>query len=322
MKNSTITSKAVSQGASKTMPKRRKKVNSMEQPTLKSSLKAYLYLLPALAIIAVFSIYPIFRSFEMAFWSDYTFITRTRHEYGLDNFVTLFNDSRFWLSLRNTATFVLGVVPLQIIISLGIAMMLNSNIKLKGMFRSIYFLPFVTSVVAISMVWQFIFHTQNGILNDIIGWFGMDPIPWLARPEYAMTSLVIMSIWRGLGFNIVILLAGLQNVDKGLFLAAKVDGANAWHRFTTVTLPMLSPTLFFISIMSVISSFRVFTEVFALFQGEPGPGNSALTVVFYVWQTFQNRNLGVSSAAAVVLFAIILFFTMIQMYVGKKLVHY
>jgi len=317
-------SKIVSQGLnnSESVTKRRKKATSTERPTLKSSLKAYLYLLPALIIIAVFSIYPIFRSFEIALWTDYTFITRTPHEYGLDNFVRLFNDPRFWLALRNTGTFVFGVVPLQIIISLCIAMMLNSKIKFKGLFRSIYFLPFVTSVVAISMVWQFIFHTHNGILNDVIGFFGFDPIPWLTRPEYAMTSLIIMSIWSGLGFNIVILLAGLQNVDQGLHLAAKVDGANAWHRFTTVVLPALSPTLFFISIMSVISSFRVFGSVFALFQGDAGPANSALTMVFYVWQAFQNRNLGLSSAAAVVLFAIILFFTLIQMLVGKKLVHY
>ena len=293
-----------------------------EKATLKSSLKAYLYLLPALIIIVIFSIYPIFRSFDMAFHVDYNFINRTVYERGFDNFVTLWNDSRFWTALRNTGTFVFGVVPLQIIISLCIALMLNSKIKAKGLFRSIYFLPFVTSVVAISMIWQFIFHTHNGILNHVIGIFGFDPIPWLTRPEYAMTSLIIMSIWRGLGFNIVILLAGLQNVDKGLHLAAKVDGANSWHRFTTVTLPSISPTLFFISIMGVISSFRVFTEVFALFGGEPGPGNSALTMVFYVVQTFQNRSFGLSSAAAVVLFAIIFIFTMIQMYFGKKLVHY
>jgi len=293
-----------------------------EKATLKSSLKAYIYLLPALSVIVLFSIYPIFRSFDMAFHVDYNFLQRTVYSRGFDNFVTLWNDSRFWLAIRNTFTFVLGVVPIQIGISLCIALMLNSNIKAKGVFRSIYFLPFVTSVVAISMVWQFVFHTQNGILNDIIGLFGFDPIPWLGSSDYAMTSLIIMSIWRGLGFNIVILLAGLQNVDKGLHLAAKVDGARAWHRFTTVTLPALSPTLFFISIMGVISSFRVFTEVYNLFRGDPGPGQRALTVVFYVVQTFRNRSFGVSSAAAIVLFAIIFTFTMIQMYVGKKLVHY
>jgi len=293
-----------------------------EKATLKSSLKAYLYLLPALAIIAVFSIFPIFRSFDMAFHTDYNFIRQEVYGRGFDNFVTLWNDSRFWLSIRNTFTFVMGVVPIRIILSLCIALMLNSKIKAKGLFRSIYFLPFVTSTVAISMVWQFVYHSQNGILNDVLIFFGFDRVNWLEDPAYAMIALTIMSIWSGLGFNIVILLAGLQNVDQGLYLAAKVDGAKSWHRFTTVTLPALSPTLFFVTIMGVIGSFRVFAEVFALFRGEPGPGRSALTMVFYIVESFQNRSFGVSSAAAVVLFAIIFTFTMIQMYIGKKIVHY
>lgn len=293
-----------------------------EKATLKSSLKAYVYLLPALTVIVVFSFYPIFRAFDLAFYTEYNFIRQEFYTRGFGNFVTIWNDSRFWLSIRNTFTFVFAVVPIRIILSLCIALMLNSKIKAKGLFRSIYFLPFVTSTVAISMVWQFVYHSQNGILNDVVLFFGFDRISWLEDPAYAMTALSIMSIWSGLGFNIVILLAGLQNVDQGLYLAAKVDGAKAWHRFLTVTLPALSPTLFFVTIMGVIGSFRVFTEVFALFRGDPGPGRSALTMVFYIVDSFQNRSFGVSSAAAIVLFAIIFIFTMIQMFIGKKIVHY
>lgn len=293
------------------------------KPTLKSSLHAYLYLLPAMIIISTFSIYPIFRSFILAFNTDYNFFTGAVYERGIDNFTYIFNDERFWIAIRNTFTFVIGVVPLTVLISLGIAMLLNNKIKGLAIYRSIYFLPFVTSVVAIASVWNFIFHTNYGLLNYFLGLFGIEAIAWLTDPNYSMTALIIMSIWRGLGFNIVILLAGLQTVNKGLYLAAKVDGANAWHRFTTVTIPMLSPTLFFISIMSIISSFRVFTEVFALFNGRPGMANSALTVVYYVYQQFfENNRFGVASAAAIVLFVIIFIFTMIQMFVGKKLVHY
>jgi len=292
------------------------------KPTLRSSVKAYLYLLPALLIIVTFNIIPIFRSFEMAFWTDYSFIQREVYGYGADNFVRLWEDQHFWTAISNTARFVFVVVPLQILISLGVALMLNSNIKLQRFFRSIYFLPSVTSLVALSMVWQFIFHTNHGILNSAIGLFGFGPIPWLTRPEYAMISLMIMSIWRGLGFCIVVFLAGLQRVDEGLYLAAKVDGARGWNRFKTVTLPALSPTLLFITIVSVIQAFRIFTEVFSLFQGEPGPANSALTMVFYIWQAFHNRQLGLASAATVVLFVVIFIFTMIQLYVGKKVVHY
>jgi len=294
----------------------------IEKPTLQSSLKAYLYLLPALLIIVTFNIIPIFRSFEMAFWTDYNFIQREVYAYGVDNFTRLWEDPRFWTALGNTARFVLVVVPLQILISLGISLMLNSKIKGQGLFRSIYFLPSITSLVAISMAWQFIFHTNHGILNSFIGFFGFGPIPWLTRPEYAMTSLMIMSIWRGLGFCIVVLLAGLQKVDKGLYLAAKVDGARGWDRFKTVTLPAISPTLLFVAIVSVIQAFRIFTEVFALFQGEPGPVGSTLTMVFYIWQAFHNRQLGLASAATVVLFVVIFIFTLIQLYVGKKVVHY
>ena len=294
-----------------------------EKPTLKSTIKAYAYLFPALIIIIMFSIYPVIRSFLMSFYTDYNFFTDTVYERGIDNFVYVFNDPNFRIALQNTFKFVIGVVPISILISLGIAMLLNNKIKGATIYRSIYFLPFVTSVVAIATVWNWIFHSNYGILNFLLGLIGIEGRNWITDPDYSMTALVIMSVWRGLGFNIVILLAGLQTVDKGLYLAAKVDGASAWHRFLTVTVPMLSPTLFFISIMSVISSFRVFTEVFALFGGRPGPGNSALTVVYYVYQKFYEEwQFGIASAAATILFAIIFMFTMIQMFVGKKLVHY
>ena len=292
------------------------------RPNIKSTFKAYLYLFPALSIIVLFSFYPIIRSFDMAFHTDYHFIRQEVYARGIDNFVFLLNDPRFARAILNTAVFAFFVVPIQILISLAIAVMLNSNIKGKAVFRAIYFLPFVTSVVAVSMVWQFIFHTGNGVLNHFLLFFGFEAVSWLMDPDYALLSLIIMSIWRGLGFNIVILLAGLQNVDKGLYLAARVDGAKRINRFRTVTLPGLSPALFFLFIMGTISSFRVFTEVFALFGGDPGPGNSALTIVFYIVQSFQNRSFGVSSAAAVVLFSIIFAITLIQMSIGRKLVHY
>lgn len=293
------------------------------RPTLKGSIKAYLYLLPALIIIAVFSIWPIIRSFLMAFYTEYNIFTGEIFERGVDNFTFLMGSSQFQTALRNTWIFVIGVVPLSLIFSLFIALGINSIIKGSSFFRSVYFLPHVTATVAIATVFQWIFHTHSGILNYILGLIGIDPIPWLGHPNYAMPALIIMSIWRSLGFGTVLLLAGLQTVDKGLYLAAKVDGAGKWHRFTTVTLPMLSPTLFFLSIVSVISSFRVFSEVYALFRGVPGPVNSAMTMVFFIYREyFEHNNMGRASAAALILFGIIFIFTMIQMVVGKKLVHY
>ena len=294
------------------------------RPTGKETFFAYLYLAPALVILGIFSIYPISRSFITGFWTDYNFFQREVNAMGFDNFRYVFNDRLFRLALRNTFTFVLGVVPLSIIISLTLAILLNKGIKGATFFRSVYFLPFVTSTIAIASVWNWIYHTNHGIMNWFLGLFGMEPRMWLTHPDYAMTALVIMSIWSSLGFNIVIFLAGLQNVNKQLYLAAKVDGASSWHQFLTVTLPMISPSLFFVSIMSVIGSFRVFASVFALFPGNtPGPVNSAMTVVFYIYNQFwQNSRFGIASAAAMVLFFIIFAFTMLQMYIGKKLVHY
>ena len=300
-------------------------MNEMK-PTWKSTAYAYLYLLPALVILGVFSFYPVIRSLLMGFTTIH-WRTFEVSERGLHNFQWLLTDERFALALRNTFTFVLGVVPASILISLGIAVLLNSKIKGAAIFRSIYFLPFVTSTIAIAMVWSWIYNTNHGILNYFLGFFGIDAIRWIEHPDHAMTSLIIMSIWSSLGFNIVVLLAGLQTINKQLYLAAKVDGAPAWRRFLTVTVPMLSPSLFFVSVLGVINSFRVFGEVYALFaQGQaaiPGPAGSALTVVYFIYERFfEMRQFGRAAAAAVVLFIIIFIFTMLQFLVGKKFVHY
>ncbi|MCL1997556.1 MAG: sugar ABC transporter permease [Turicibacter sp.] len=297
--------------------------NGVAKPTAKETFWALLYLSPALVILVIFSLYPVVRSFYTGFFTEYNFFTHEVMARGIDNFIFIFNDRLFILALRNTFIFVFGVVPISVAISLGLAILLNSGVKFAPFFRSVYLLPFVTSTIAIASVWNWIYHTNHGIMNWFLGLFGVDPIAWITHPDHAMTALVIMSIWSSLGFNIVIFLAGLQTVNKQLYLAAKVDGASAFHRFTTVTLPMISPSLFFVSVMSVIGSFRVFGSVFALFQSTPGPVNSALTVVYYVYmQFYENWNFGVASAAALVLFAIIFIFTLIQMLVGRKLVHY
>ncbi|WP_079710049.1 carbohydrate ABC transporter permease [Paraliobacillus ryukyuensis] len=295
----------------------------MLKPTWKSTLKALLYLLPALLILVTFNIYPIVKSFLMSFYTDYDFFKNIINERGFSNFIELFQDPNFIQALQNTVIFVIGVVPISIILSLAIAILLNSKIKFSGLFRTIYFLPFVTSVVAVAIVWSWIFHSDYGLLNYFLGWFGVDPIDWLTDPTFAMPALIILSIWKGLGFNIIIFLAGLQSVNEQYYLAAKVDGASAWHRFKSVTLPLLSPTMFFVSIISIINAFKVFDEIFALFNGKPGPANSALTVVYYVYQKFYEEwEFGLASAAAFVLFIIVFLFTIIQLIIGRKFVHY
>lgn len=287
------------------------------------SFKAYLYLLPALLIISIFILYPMVKSFLMAFYTDYDYFKDDVKAYGVDNFIYLWNDSEFHLALKNTFIFVLGVVPTSIIISLWIAILLNSKINFKGFFRTVYFIPFVTSVVAVSIVWRWIFHSDYGLLNYFLGFIGIQPIEWLESAKYSMPALIILSIWKGLGYNIIILLAGLQNINDAYYRAARIDGANIWNRFVHVTLPGLAPTLFFISIISVINGFKVFDEIYALFGGKPGIANSSLTVVYYVFNKFYGEwEFGVASAAAYVLFIIIFIFTLVQLYIGKKKITY
>lgn len=295
----------------------------IEKPTLKSTLRAWAYIAPMIAIIGVFNIYPILKSLAMSFYSDYNFYQDVVYAYGWDNFIQIFNDPNFFLAIKNTFIFVLGVVPLSIMLSLGIALLLHNVKFLSGFFRSIYFLPFVTSTVAISIVWNWIYHSRYGLMNYFLGLFGVDPINWITDPKYSMLALVIMAIWKGLGFNIILFLVGLNNIDKGYYSAAKVDGASDLQRFTNITVPLLGPTTFLVTVMGVISSFKVFDEVYSLFQGRPGPGNSALTVVYYIYEKFYTEyQYGVAAAAGIVLFLIILVVTLIQMAYNKKFVHY
>lgn len=293
------------------------------KPTMKSTIKGLLYLFPALLILGTFNIYPIIKSLLISFYTDYDFFEDVVYERGLDNFLFVFQDREFWLAMKNTFIYVLGVVPLSIIISLFIAILLNSKINFRSFFRTIYFIPFVTSVVAVSIVWKWIFHTDYGLLNYFLGFFGISPISWLTDPDWAMPALIILAVWKGLGYNIIIFLAGLQNINSQYYLAARIDGASPWNRFKNITVPLLSPTTFFISIVSIINSFKVFDEVFALFGGNPGPANSALTVVYYIFEKFYGEwEFGIASAAAYVLFLVIFVFTLIQLYIGKKKVTY
>ncbi|MFW5442193.1 carbohydrate ABC transporter permease [Aerococcus urinaeequi] len=290
----------------------------IDKPTWRSTLKAYLYLLPMLLVIVTFNILPIFRSFEMSLWQDYNFFTQEVFEYGFGPFQEIFQDSDFWLAIRNTFIFVLGVVPVSIMISLGIAVLLNQIKFLSGFFRSIYFLPFVTSTVAVSIVWRWLYHSDYGLINYFLSFFNIEAIAFMEDPKYAMLALVMMSIWKGLGFNIVIFLVGLNNISDTYYAAAKIDGAGPWQRFTNITLPLLTPTMFLVSIMGVINSFKAFDEVYALFNGRPGPANSALTMVYYIFQKFyEESQYALASAAGIILFLIILVFTLMQMAVNR-----
>lgn len=281
--------------------------------TWKSTLKAFLYLLPMLIGIGIFTIYPIFKSIDMSFYQDFDIFTGEVMSRGTENYQKILADPKFYEALKNTAWYVVWVVPIGIIISLGIAVLLNQIPFLKSLFRTVYFLPFVTSTVAISIVWSWLYHSKYGLINYILGMFGIESMTWLNDPKLAIPAVIIMGVWKGLGFNILLLLVGLGNIDDSYYKAAQIDGANAWHRFTKITLPLLRPTLFLLTVVSTISSFKVFDEVFALFNGRPGPAGSATTLVYYLYRKFYEQyDYGTAAATGMILFLIVFVLTIIQ----------
>lgn len=279
----------------------------------KKSYKGYLYLMPALIIMFVFTIYPLVKAVFMSFCEDYSIIYGTYDRIGLGNYQELFADEVFIKALKNTSLYVVFVVPCSIAISLFIAVLLNSKIKFQGLFQTIYFLPYVTSVIAIGIVWNWIFNSDFGLLNYVLSWFGIEAIPWLNSPDYALWSLIIFSIWKSLAFNILIFLAGLQTISPDLYKAARIDATPRWRVFTKITVPGIMPMIAYSFVMGIINAFKVYNEVFSLFKGSAGPINSAITVVYYIYDKFYNSaNYGLAAAAAVVLFVIILALTMLQ----------
>jgi len=284
----------------------------------KAFLTALCYIIPGALIVLTFHFIPIFYSLYYSFFKgglgEKTFV-------GIANYIELFKDVEFWASIRHTLFYVIGTVPTTIILSLFIAILLNSKIKGLSIYRTIYFLPVITSINAVSLVWKWLFHHHYGLLNSILNTFGFESINWLGDPDWAMISIIIMSIWKGLGYNIIIFLAGLQGIPKHLYESAEIDGAGVWHKFRNITVPMISPITFFVLIMSTISSFQVFAQVYMMTQG--GPAKATTVIVYHLYdKAFQKFQLGSSSTIALVLFLIIFTMTLIQRRVAEKKVHY
>lgn len=285
--------------------------------------KAFLYLLPSLIIIILFQIYPVFKVLAMSFYTKFDYIKDIVYKRGLDNYAYVLKDPEFYLALKNTFLYVLISVPLSIGIALIFALILNSNIKFKKFFRTVYFIPFVTSTVAISVVWKWIFSRDMGLANILIGLIGISPQAYLSNSNLTLPLLILLNVWKGLGYKIIIILAGLQTIDDKYYNAAMIDGANKFQRFKSITVPLLSPIIYFLAITSVIGGFKIFDEVFVLYDQKPGPLQSGLTIVYYVFNKFyMNWQFAIASSAAFVLFIIILIFTLIQLFAGKKKIHY
>jgi multiple sugar transport system permease protein len=292
--------------------------------------EAYLYLIPALLVLGVFVFYPFFNAFNLSFHKVYLIkrvggrlIPFYMEFVGTGNFTRLFHDPLFIKAIKQTSIYVGVSVPVTIGLALVLATFLNEGLKLRPFYRMSYFMPYITPVVAISLVWQWIYNWRYGLLNYLLGFFGVNLIDWLNDKHYALLAVIIMNVWRFVGYQALILLAGMQGIDKMYYDAAKVDGASGIQAWRKITIPLLTPQIFFVFIISLIGSFKIFEEVFILFSGTPGPLNSAITMVYYIFdQGFNRFHFGRAAAASVVLFAIIFVLTLFQMLVTQRRVHY
>jgi multiple sugar transport system permease protein len=281
------------------------------------------FVAPALALIGAFFAVPVLASLLLSF-TDFDVYAVARPDrlrlVGLENYGRLLDDPRFWLAFRNTAYFVLVGGPLSIAVSLAAALLLDARLaRFRGFFRSVLFLPVVTTLVAVAVVWRYLYHPRLGLLNHLLAWAGIDPIDWLGDPVWAMPAIILLAVWKNFGFNMVVFLAGLQSVPARLYEAARLDGAGAWQQFHRVTLPLLRPTLVFVTIITGIGYFQLFAEPYVMTQG--GPAGATLSVVLLMYEEgFRWWNMGYGAAVAFVLFAVILVLTLLQlMWQGRKL---
>jgi len=285
--------------------------------------QAYLYLLPAFAILAVFTFYPFFSAFRLSLYK-WSAIHPPGTYVGFGNYAKIFADRWFWNAVWNTFYYVAVSVPVTLFLALLVANLLNKPLRMRAFARTSFFLAYITPLVAVAMVWSWMYDWRYGVLNYLLGFLGIDLINWLMDPKFAMLAVIIMSVWRFVGYQAIILLAGLQNIDKMYYDAAKVDGASGFRVWWNVTIPLLTPQIFFVFIMSMIGSFKIFTEIYVLFSGQPGPLKSAETLVYYILRIgrFDGNLLGRAAAASVFLFGVIFLFTLFQLFFTQRKVHY
>lgn len=277
------------------------------------------FLAPNIVGFLVFTLLPVFASFILAFcqWD----IFNPAKFVGFANFATLFRDTLFWKYFWNTLYFMLGI-PLGMAASLGLALLIKQKLKGVTIFRTIYFLPVVSSIVAVALLWRWIYNPDFGLLNSFLKSLGFHNLPqWLSSTTWAKPAIIIMGIWQGAGYNMLLYLAALQGIPSHLYEAAEIDGASKWQQFTNVTWPLLSPTNFFIVIMGVINGFQTFAQIFVMTNG--GPAGSTTTIVYYIYNNaFKWFKMGYASSISWFLFLIMFIVTLLQWrYAGEKVTY-
>lgn len=285
---------------------------------MRSKLTPYLFLLPALTLLTLTVFFPAWQAFYLSF-TRYTYdLSQPPTWVGLANFERLWRDPIFWQTLRNTLLYLVCVVPLLVTLPLGLAILVNQQLRGMHWFRTAYYVPVVISMVVAGIAWQWLY-AENGLLNQWLRWLGLSEagIPWLTSPQIALFSVMAVTVWKGLGYYMVIYLAGLQTIPADLYEAAAIDGSAGIRRHWDITIPLMRPYLFLVAVISAISATKVFEEVYVMTQG--GPRNSTKTIVYYVYeQAFRNAELSYACTIGLVLFLIIVFLSLVRLVLGRS----
>ncbi len=285
-----------------------------------SKIEPWLYLSPFLIFIIIFTLYPVINVFTISFKENYSYLRGTFKALNFENYKYVLTDDKFTSGLRNTALYVLFVVPVSTAIALFFANLLNKKVKGSAIFQTAFFLPMVTSVTAVGLIWRLMYNQQYGIINWVLTKFGIEKIGWVTESRWSLLALIIFGTWNILPFTIIILLSGMQNINELYYTVARVDGAKPARIFFRITVPLLSPTIFLVSIVNTITCFKVFSELYPLFYGKPGPYYNLYTVVYYIrYAMMEKRKYGYAAAAAVILFFCIFIVTLFELYLKKRM---
>ncbi|MDQ3288893.1 MAG: sugar ABC transporter permease [Pseudomonadota bacterium] len=288
---------------------------------MKASTAGWIFAAPALTVIAVFFGVPVLAAFALSLtdFDIYALADLDNLRFvGVGNYVALLQNPLFWQALGNTVYFVAVGVPLSIVMSLGAALLLHSKLgHLKPVFRTAYFAPVVTTVVAVAVIWRYLFHTRYGLVNWALSGLGIDPVDWLGDPDWAMPTIILFAVWKNFGYNMIIFLAGLQAIPEDLYEAARIDGASRLRQLWHVTLPMLGPVLLLVGILTMAGYFQLFAEPYVMTQG--GPLQSTVSVLYLMYEEgFKWWNLGNASAVAFVLFVLMASITSALLWVARR----
>jgi putative chitobiose transport system permease protein len=292
----------------KSVPKKRKK--------FKLPLTPWLFLLPSIVILGTFLAYPIIEAFKWSFL-DYKIIAGTGEFVGLANFKEIFTDSDFWNAFVNTLVFLVIVLPLNVFLPMILAVLVNQKIRAAGVFRVLYYLPVITPMVVAALMWKMLY-SQNGVIAELLAKIGLfdSPTNLLVQSSTALTAVAAITIWKGLGYYMIIYLAGLQSIPKDVYESASIDGASVWQQFTRITVPMLTPSITLVSVMTIIAGMKVFEEI-ALTTGG-GPAGATTTLVMYIYAKFNSLDVSIASAAGLVLLVMAIGASLLQMKLTSK----